>query len=262
MTSKADYQFDYSTLDPSLFDVDSRQIKAKKNLVVLRDYLGDLSRMSLLDVSSSTGIMTHAYAAEFRNVAGIDIDKKAMRYASLEQRASNLSYVAADALFIPLASESIDVVTCTQVYEHVPNARAMMDEIHRVLKPGGVCLFGATNRLNVIENHYGKLPFLSIIPKPLAHVYLRILGRAKFYYETHYTLWGLRALVSDFQIVDYSGPIIEEPERFSADDMFSSGSLTQRVALFLVKRAYWLLPGYVWILVKPVDGAQTESGDC
>jgi len=249
--AKPKYQQDYSSLDPSLFDVGSRTIKARKNLVILGEHLGPLDGLNLLDVSSSTGIMTRAYADAFRRVVGIDIDEKAMAHAKGEHAAPNLQYVLGDALNIPLENYSVDVVTCTQVYEHVPDAAAMMDEIFRVLKPGGVCLFGATNRLNIIETHYGKLPFLSVIPKPMAHIYLRLLGRAKYYYETHYTLWGLRRLVARFRIVDYSRKIIENPEHYAAHDMFTTGSTTQRVARLIARWAYWFLPGYVWVLEKP-----------
>lgn len=195
--------------------------------------------------------MTHLYSRSFGRVVGVDIDRPAMQHARVECAAPNLDYVVGDAMRLPLQSDSFDVVACTQVYEHVPDAQQMMDEIFRILKPGGVCLFGATNRLNIIENHYGRLPFLSVIPKPLAHVYLRILGRARYYYETHYTLWGLRQLVKEFDTVDYSGKIIDAPKSFFATDMMSDGSMTQRIGQIVFRWAYWLLPGYIWILVKP-----------
>lgn len=245
------YQLEYSAIDPSLFDVSSRQLKAKKNVAVLQDYLGPLDGLSLLDVSSSTGIMTQCYGNLFGHVVGIDIDRLGMQHANTECSASNIDYVMGDAMRLPLQSNSFDVASCTQVYEHVPDPHQMMEEILRILKPGGVCLFGATNRMNIIENHYGRLPFLSIIPKPLGHLYLRVLGRAKFYYETHYTLWGLRRLVRDFELIDYSGRIIDEPETFFATDMMRSGSAKQKIGQFLFRWVHWMLPGYVWILIKP-----------
>ena len=41
---------------------------------------------------------------------------------------------------IPLKANSVDTVLCTQVLEHVPYPQKMIDEIHRVLKPRGVCI--------------------------------------------------------------------------------------------------------------------------
>lgn len=38
------------------------------------------------------------------------------------------------------ASDSFDVVTLWDVLEHVPDPRALLDEVHRILRPGGVLL--------------------------------------------------------------------------------------------------------------------------
>jgi SAM-dependent methyltransferase len=45
--------------------------------------------------------------------------------------------VAAPLTAIPLASESIDLVVCTEVLEHVQNDAAALYELSRVMKPGG-----------------------------------------------------------------------------------------------------------------------------
>jgi SAM-dependent methyltransferase len=41
---------------------------------------------------------------------------------------------------IPLQSNTIDSVVCFQVLEHINNPQKAIDEIHRVLKPQGICL--------------------------------------------------------------------------------------------------------------------------
>jgi 2-polyprenyl-3-methyl-5-hydroxy-6-metoxy-1,4-benzoquinol methylase len=142
-----------------------------------------------------------------------------------------------------------DVVICARVYEHVPDAVMMMDEIYRILKPGGVCYFATGNRLNIIEPHY-HLPFLSMIPRPLAHLYVKWLGKGSLYYEKHLSYWALRALVRKFVIIDYTRSIIENPNRFSADYMLKTGAMKTRLAKWIVKHAYWLCPGYIWLLKK------------
>ncbi|MEM6545391.1 MAG: class I SAM-dependent methyltransferase [Pseudomonadota bacterium] len=45
--------------------------------------------------------------------------------------------LAGDALGLPFDDHTFDAVICSEVLEHVPDYRAALREIHRVLKPGG-----------------------------------------------------------------------------------------------------------------------------
>ena len=49
---------------------------------------------------------------------------------------------------LPYADGSFDLVTCTEVLEHVENFRATLREAWRVLKPGGVLVISTPNILN------------------------------------------------------------------------------------------------------------------
>lgn len=248
-----EYQTNYTenpVAQRNMYDEAGRQAKADKILAILADYLGDTRSLDLLDVSCSTGIISRRFATRFRHVTGIDIDEGAVEFArSLAQ--SNLQFEVMDALATDFSHDTFDVVVCNQMYEHVPDADKLMREIHRILRPGGVCYFGATNRLKVIETHYGRLPFLSWLPKPAANLYLKILGRGDYYYEKLYTYWTLKRLCADFEIVDYTLEVVSDPVRFDASEMVDEGSLQQRTALTFLKYAYWLSPGYIWLLKKP-----------
>ena len=247
----------YPVAEQKMFDVEGRLQKARKVIAVLEDYLGDLSSLTLLDLACSTGIMTRFYSDRFKATAAIDIDTQAVAYAKQFQAHPSVTYYIKDAMKTEFSADSFDVVTCTQVYEHVPSAAILVDEIYRILKPGGVCFFGASNRLKLIEPHYGRLPFLSIIPKPMGHLYLRLLRKADFYYETHLTMWGLRRLVSRFKIIDYTKNIIQDPVRYEATDVMCPNTWRQRCALLVLRYAYGLFPGYIWLLQKP--GSETHS---
>jgi len=57
--------------------------------------------------------------------------------ANSQQPIANSSLVLADIHRLPFADASVDGVICTNVLEHVADAHACLDEIARVVKPGG-----------------------------------------------------------------------------------------------------------------------------
>jgi len=245
------YQYNYSEMNPGVtYGRRGREQKAKTMVSVLQNYFDtDLKSLTVLDVGSSTGIIANYLAMHFGKVVGIDIDQPAVEFANAHFKRGNLEFVQADSLKSEMQESYFDAVICAHIYEHVPDASVMMDEIHRLLKPGGVCYFAAGNRLNIMEPHY-HLPFLSVIPRPLAHIYIRWAGKGKFYYEKHLSYWGLRHLVRKFELIDYTRMMIENPRRFSADYLLRPDATKTKLARWVVKYAYWLVPGYIWLLKK------------
>ena len=229
--------------------------KAQKIVAVLQHHLGDPSRLRLLDLSCSTGFMANVFARHFAEVVGIDIDAGAVAHAEAHRERDNVSFLTRDALHTGFAPASFDVAICNHMYEHVPDAAQLFREIWRVLRPNGVCYFGGNNRLRVVEPHYGPMPFLSWLPRPLAHRYMRLMKKGDHYYETHFTYWTLRRMLEDFDIVDYTLRVLEQPAAFAALDVVTPGSWGQRLGLLAGRHLYWALPGYIWLLVKRPRGS-------
>lgn len=227
-----------------------REAKAGKVLAVLRHHLGDLTQLRLVDLSCSTGFMAKVFGEYVGDVVGIDIDPRAVAHGQAQRRA-NVRLELMDALDTTFDDGSFDIAVCNHMYEHVPDAQKLFREIHRILRPGGVCYFGGNNRLRVVEPHYGPMPFLSWLPKPLAHRYMRLMNKGDYYYETHFTYWTLERLVRDFVTHDYTLKVLADPVAFAATDLVTPGSLTQRLALLVGEHAYWAMPGYIWLLEKP-----------
>lgn len=252
MTNR-DYQFNYTNnkvAKEKLFDEAARTHKAQMVIAVLLDHLGPTHKLNLLDLSCSTGIMTKSLASHFASAIGIDIDESALQYAREHNADQKIRFLNIDALDTGFDNSCFDVIICNQMYEHVPDPVKLLSEIHRILSPNGVCYFGATSRLKVMETHYGRIPFLSYLPKPIANKYLQLLGKGDVYYETLYTYWGLKKLVSQFDIIDYTLKIVENPERFLAEDVIQNRFLGNKLTTSLAILMYKILPGYVWLLRK------------
>jgi len=249
MTERS-YQLNYSSLRPSVFDAEQRLKKGKTIVRVCQDFTGneDLSHLKLLDVGSSSGIIDNFLADYFAHVSGIDIDETAMAHAQTTFSKDNLVFAHGDVMKLAQADDSLDVVVCTHVYEHVPDAGQMFAEIHRVLKPGGFCYFSGNNRVMIMEPHY-RLPFLSLLPRPLAHLYMRTGRKGTHYHEKHLGYWSLKKLCARFTLVDYSSRVIEEPNKFGIEYMLQANSLKWRMAVFFSRYAKWATP-HIWILQK------------
>jgi len=88
-----------------------------------------LSGLSLLDLGGGFGGYMEAFKAEGANVVGLDIRPP---------KVDSVAVIAADALRIPAAGGSFDLVVCASLIEHLPDPAALLMEIWRVLKEGGL----------------------------------------------------------------------------------------------------------------------------
>ena len=50
---------------------------------------------------------------------------------------------------LPYQDDSFDIVTATELIEHMENYRELITEIYRVLKPGGICILSTPNVLTI-----------------------------------------------------------------------------------------------------------------
>lgn len=62
------------------------------------------------------------------------------RYVAVDLRGTPLVSVLGRAEQLPFGNDRFDVAICTQVLQYVADPRAVITEIHRVLKPGGCLL--------------------------------------------------------------------------------------------------------------------------
>ncbi|HET9820572.1 MAG TPA: bifunctional 2-polyprenyl-6-hydroxyphenol methylase/3-demethylubiquinol 3-O-methyltransferase UbiG [Burkholderiaceae bacterium] len=113
--------------------------------------VGGWSGKQVIDVGCGGGILAESVARRgAAQVLGIDLALKPLRVAqlhALEAGVSNIDYreVSAEAL----ASErpaSVEVVTCMEMLEHVPDPASVVGACARLVKPGGQVFFSTINR--------------------------------------------------------------------------------------------------------------------
>lgn len=100
---------------------------------------GLASGRTVLDLGSGEGYGAAVLARGARRVVGIDIAPDAVAHARKTYGdLPNLWFGAADAERLPVPSQSMDVVTCFEVIEHVRHPTRLLDEVQRALRADGV----------------------------------------------------------------------------------------------------------------------------
>lgn len=96
---------------------------------ISRQRLKEIQDRRIIDIGS--GNSTHnALDIESNTLYKLDYPLTQLRYGSAPD-------IFGDACMLPLKSESMDVALLLEVIEHIPEYKQVLDEIHRVLKPGG-----------------------------------------------------------------------------------------------------------------------------
>lgn len=172
---------------------------------LLETFAGRCARV--LDLGCSTGASTVAVALSEGMapdvVVGADPDPLSLRAA--EARARGYELDARRVSFVrtkpgeplPFASDSFDLVLSVSVLEFVPTAegrRRLVDEMKRVVRPGGHVLLATPSPLRMRERHSRRL----------FGDFVRREG-----YPWASPPWALRAMVSDFDRVDIDAWVVE-----------------------------------------------------
>jgi len=245
-TGGREAQLAYSEQMAAMLDETGRRRKAAKILAVLRHVRGvaDLQGLTVADVGCSAGFIADELSgAGAGRTYGVDIDVPGLR-AARGRFGDHVQFVCAAGEALPFPDASLDVVVFNHIYEHVVDPDAVIADIKRVLKPDGVLYLGLGNRLGVIEPHY-KLPFLSYLPPAAADRYVRAFGRADSYYERFRTRPGLQRLLAGWHVLDYTLPVLGDPQAFSGDDMVPAA--VSRLPERALAATLPLVPTYVWV---------------
>jgi 2-polyprenyl-6-hydroxyphenyl methylase / 3-demethylubiquinone-9 3-methyltransferase len=116
--------------------------------VMGRTHTEGYAGLSALDVGCGGGFLSEDLAKAGLRVTGIDPSEGSLRAAAAHARESGLriEYRTGSGESIPFADGSFDMAFCCDVLEHVGDVGAVIGEIARVLKKGGLFFFDTINR--------------------------------------------------------------------------------------------------------------------
>lgn len=106
----------------------------------------DASICSILDIGCGGGLNSNPLAKMGYQVTGVDISEESLQVARDFDETKTVNYLHADALSIPLPDQQFDVITALDFLEHVEDPSHIIQEISRLLKPGGLFFFHTFNR--------------------------------------------------------------------------------------------------------------------
>lgn len=95
------------------------------------------SGASVLDLACGTGDLAFEAATRGASVVGLDVTHRMLQLARQKNSARIVTFVQGDMMALPFADHQFDLVTTGYGLRNVPELRAAIAEILRVLKPGG-----------------------------------------------------------------------------------------------------------------------------
>jgi len=113
----------------------------------------------VLDIVSGEGYGANLMANVAAQVIGVDIDAVTVALANRKYKRNNLKFLTGEIDKIPCATQSFDVVVSFETIEHHDQHEGMMQEIKRVLKPGGLLIISSPDKLYYNDNPQLKNSF-------------------------------------------------------------------------------------------------------
>jgi SAM-dependent methyltransferase len=130
-------------------DLDQYHFEKLHHLLRLVDFDGYRGR-SVLEAGCGAGVDLARFAKGVAVVTGVDISPAAidLARANLSQQGLGADLRVADAERLPFDDASFDFVFAHGVVQYTANPQRLIDEVRRVLKPGGEAVFQVYNRIS------------------------------------------------------------------------------------------------------------------
>ncbi|MEE4659567.1 MAG: class I SAM-dependent methyltransferase [Halieaceae bacterium] len=184
-----------------------------------------------------------AYLEAEVDAVGVDLcledlrrtQEKYAEFAAGQSPGSSFTLASANALSLPFADASFDKVICSEVLEHIPDYRGALQEIDRILKPGGLFCASVPRRWPeqlcwALSEGYHKVPggHLRIFNSRELRQQIEDLGMQHYYrhwaHALHAPFWWLKCLFWERQD---SNPLVRLYHRFLVWDLMDRPWVTR-----------------------------------
>ncbi len=144
----ADYHWQQQSNHPLRMNA---YVKARYQLCValLEAQIGSLKGQTVLDFGCGDGVLTYALFKRQARSYGFDVATTAVQMAVTKHhsRQSTASFSVASGYTTPYRTASFAGIVSTEVIEHVQEPLQLLEEIKRLLKPGGVAIISTPVRI-------------------------------------------------------------------------------------------------------------------
>lgn len=135
---------------------ESNPLRLRYNAPLVSRYRSVLSRIPreaglILDFGCGDGYLAYLLAKQRPQAAvwGVDSEPEAIKIAALtalKKGNGKLQFVHSTDDVLPFGDSTFDTVVMADVIEHLPNPKAVLGDLCRVLEPGGVLIVTTPNR--------------------------------------------------------------------------------------------------------------------
>ena len=129
--------------------------------LIFEPYAVELSRRAaatspgqLLEIAAGTGVLTRALCRTLpasTSIVATDLNPAMLEEAAAQGTSRPVEFRPADALALPFADQTFDMVVCQFGVMFFPDKQKGLAECHRVLRPGGELLFSVWDRIDTNE---------------------------------------------------------------------------------------------------------------
>lgn len=149
----------------------------------LNKYIQDLSNKKILDMSSGCGSFVIQGLLKGYDVHGIEpedwkqqlIDLKFSENNYPNEWRTNIQQGIGEKL--PFENEAFDAFNSWQTFEHVQNVQECLNELKRVLKPGGKGIIHCPSYMTFYEGHYRMFWLPMLGNTSFGKFYVKLMGR-------------------------------------------------------------------------------------